>query len=87
MKKVWSDEACEEYLYWQTQDKKILKKINTLIKDTDRYGYHCQGKPEGLEGDLAGFWSIRIDECKYIVYRIVKGKLEIWQRGSHYRDK
>jgi len=47
MKKVWSDEACEEYLYWQTQDKKILKKINTLIKDTDRYGYHCQGKPEG----------------------------------------
>ena len=55
MKKVWSDEAWEEYFYWQTQDKKIIRKINNLIKDIDRNRYHCTGKPEQLSGNLAGF--------------------------------
>ena len=55
MKKVWSDEAWEEYLYWQTQDKKIIRKINNLIKDIDRNGDHCTGKPEQLSGNLAGY--------------------------------
>ncbi len=55
MKKVWSDEAWEEYLYWQTQDRKIIKKINNLIKDIDRNGYHCIGKPEPLSGNLIGY--------------------------------
>ena len=62
MEKVWQDEAWEAYLYWQTQDKKTLKKINRLIQDIDRNGYHCQGQPEPLKGDLSGFWSVRIDE-------------------------
>ena len=87
MKKVWSDEAWEEYLYWQSQDKKTLKKINALIKDIDRNGYRCQGKPEELKGSLSGYWSVRIDACNRIVFRISEGKLEIWQCGSHYRDK
>ena len=48
MIKVWTDDAWEDYLYWQTQDKKTLKKINSLIKDIDRNGYNCTGKPEPL---------------------------------------
>ena len=62
MEKLWQDEAWEAYLYWQTQDKKTLKKINRLIQDIDRNGYQCQGKPEPLKGDLSGFLSVHIDE-------------------------
>ena len=62
MKKLWSDEAWEEYLYWQTQDKKTLKRINKLLQDIDRNGYNSIGKPEPLRGDLAGYWSVRIDD-------------------------
>ena len=68
---MWSDEAWEEYLYWQTQDKKIIRKINNLIKDIDRNGYHYTGKPEQLSGNLAGYWSVRIDEANRIVFKIV----------------
>ena len=68
MKKVWSDEAWEEYLYWQTQDKKIIRKINNLIKDIDRKGYHYTGKPEKLSGNLAGYWSVRIDKANRMVF-------------------
>ena len=87
MKKVWSDEAWEEYLYWQTQDRKIIKKINYLIKDIDRNGYHCIGKPEPLSENLTGYWSVRIDKANRIVFKISDDTLEIWQCGSHYRDK
>lgn len=87
MRKLWSDEAWEEYLHWQTQDKKTLKKINRLLKDIDRNGYACTGKPEPLSGNLADYWSVRIDEKNRIVFRIEGGNLEIWQCGSHYRDK
>ena len=59
MRKVWSDEAWEEYLYWQTQDKKTIKKINKLIQSIDRNGYECEGKPEMLSGDLAGYCVVR----------------------------
>lgn len=62
MKKLWQDNAWEEYLYWQTKDKKTLKRINRLLDDIDRNGYHCIGKPEALKGNLAGYWSVRIDE-------------------------
>ena len=87
MIKSWTDEAWEEYLYWQTQDKKIIKRINNLIKDIDRNGYNCIGKPEQLSGNLAGYWSVRIDKANRIVFKIVNNTLEIWQCGSHYRDK
>ena len=77
MKKVWSDEAWEEYLYWQTQDRKIIKKINNLIKDIDRNGYHCIGKPEPLKYGFSGYWSRRIDNYNRIVYKIENNILKI----------
>lgn len=87
MRKLWQDEAWEEYLQWQTQDKKILKKINKLLADIDRNGYQCTGKPEPLRGTLAGYWSVRIDEKNRIVFRIGEDSIEIIQCGTHYRDK
>lgn len=87
MKKTWHDEAWEEYVYWQTQDKKTLKKINRILSDIDRNGYHCTGKPEPLKGNLSGFWSVRIDNKNRIVFRILDDVLEIAECGSHYGDK
>ena len=87
MIKLWQDEAWEDYLYLQTQDKKTLKKINKLIMDIERNGYNGIGKPEPLKEDLSGFWSVRIDEKNRIVFRIKDGSLEIWQCGTHYRDR
>lgn len=87
MNKSWSDEAWEDYLYWQSQDKKTLKRINQLLKDIDRNAYTGIGKPEKLTGALSGYWSRRIDQCNRIVYRIKDGQIEIAQCGSHYRDK
>ena len=87
MDKIWQDTAWADYLYWQTQDKKTLKKINRLLQSIDRSGYDCQGQPEPLKGDLSGFWSIRIDAKNRIVFRIVDNHMEIAQCGSHYRDK
>ena len=87
MNKIWSDIAWEDYLYWQTQDKKTLKRINDLIKDIDRNGYKCKGKPEPLKGNLTGFWSARIDPKNHLVFRIEAGAMEIAQCRSHYKDK
>ena len=87
MHKNWHDAAWEDYLYWQAQDKKTLKKINSLIKDIARNGYKSEGKPESLSGNLSGFWSVRIDRKNRIVFRINGDELEIAQCGSHYRDK
>ncbi|MBR1443799.1 MAG: Txe/YoeB family addiction module toxin [Firmicutes bacterium] len=87
MKKIWHDTAWEDYLSWQTQDKKILKKINQLLQDIDRNGYQCTGKPEKLKGDLSGFWSVRIDSKNRLVFRIIDNSIEIAQCGSHYGDK
>ena len=84
MKKVWQDDAWEEYLYWQTQDKKTLNKINRLLRDIDREGYNCTGKPEPLKEDLSGYWSVRIDEKNRLVFRIVDEQIEIYQCGTHY---
>ena len=68
---LWHDTAWEEYLEWQLRDVKTLKKINRLLKDIDRNGYKCTGKPEALSGNLAGFWSVRIDDKNRVVFRIV----------------
>ena len=87
MNKVWQDDAWEDYLYWQTQDKKILKRINQLLKDIDRNGYDGIGKPEPLKHEFQSFWSRRIDDYNRLVYRIENGQIEIAQCGSHYRDK
>lgn len=87
MIKLWQDDAWDDYLYWQMQDKKTLKRINKLLQDIERNGYNGIGKPEPLKNDLSGFWSVRIDDNNRIVFRITDGKLEIAQCGSHYRDK
>ncbi|MDK9712397.1 Txe/YoeB family addiction module toxin [Acidaminobacter sp.] len=87
MNKVWHDSAWEDYLYWQTQDRKTLKRINQLLKDVDRNGYDGIGKPEPLKHEFHGFWSRRIDDSNRLIYRIENGQIEIAQCGSHYRDK
>ena len=87
MNKVWADEAWEEYLHWQTQDKKTLRRINALIQDIDRNGHEGIGKPEPLKHGYSGYWSRRIDESNRVVYRIKDGTIEIVQCGSHYKDK
>jgi len=88
MNKIWSDEAWEDYLYWQTQDKKTLKRINALVKDIDRNGpLEGIGEPEALKGNLQGFFSRRINEKDRLVYRIENGQLHIAQCRGHYYDK
>lgn len=87
MIKAWSDDAWEDYLYWQKQDKKTLIRINKLIEDIDRNGYDGIGKPERLSGNLSSYYSRRIDEKNRLVYRIENGVIQIIQCGSHYRDK
>ena len=87
MIKAWTDEAWEDYTYWQAQDKKTLKRINALLKDIERNGYDGIGKPERLTGDLSAYWSRRIDEQNRIVYRIDSDTIKIVQCGSRYRDK
>lgn len=77
MHKIWFDEAWIDYIYWQTQDKKTLKRINNLIKDTERNPFEGIGKPEPLKGNLSGFWSRHIDDTNRFVYRINNDKLEI----------
>lgn len=62
MIKIWDEDAWEDYLYWQTEDRKTLKRINQLIKDIERNGNVGIGKPEPLKGDLSGFWSREIDK-------------------------
>ena len=84
MKKLWSDEAWEDYIYWQSQDKKTLKRINKLIKDIDRNGYDGIGEPEPLKYELQGFWSRRIDGVNRLVYRIENDQIEIAQCKTHY---
>ncbi|QIC69047.1 Txe/YoeB family addiction module toxin [Acinetobacter indicus] len=58
----WTDNVWDKYIYWQTQDKKIIKRINTLIKECQRTPFEGTGKPESLKANLSGFWSRRIDE-------------------------
>ena len=77
-------EAWEEYLYWQTQDKKTLKRINQLLRDIARSPFEGIGKPEALSGNMAGYWSRRIDETNRLVYRVTDTAIEIFQCRTHY---
>ena len=86
MRKIWFEEAWEDYLYWQVQDKKTLQRINVLIRDIERGSFDGIGKPELLRGDLSGFWSRRIDDTNRLVYRIREGTLEILSCKGHYED-
>ncbi len=86
--KIWSDEAWNDYLYWQLQDKKTLKRINQLIKDIERNG--CTGgieNPEPLRGDLQGEFSRRIDEKNRLIYHMEGNRIFIAACRGHYDDK
>ena len=83
----WDEKAWLEYLHWQTQDKKTLRRINNLLKDIDRNGYNCIGKPERLKGELSGWWSVRIDEKNRLIFKIENELIEIYECGTHYGDK
>ena len=87
MHKKLSERGFEDYIYWQTQDKKTLRRINNLLQDIDRNGYNCIGKPEPLKGDQSGWWSVRIDEKNRLIFRIENETLEISQCRTHYGDK
>ena len=86
--KIWSDDAWSDYLYWQTQDKKTLKRINLLIKDIERNGcMHGIGEPEALKGNLQGEFSRRINEKDRPVYHMEDGRIYIAHCRGHYGDK
>lgn len=80
----WSDEAWEDYLYWQSTDKQILKRINMLIKEIKRTPFEGVGKPEPLKHDLKGFWSRRIDKEHRLVYEVTSDGLLIVMCRYHY---
>jgi toxin YoeB len=73
MKINFTETGWLDYLYWQDQDKKTLKRINKIIQDIERNGYDGIGKPELLKGNLSGWWSRRIDDANRIVYKIKEG--------------
>ncbi len=81
---AWTSEAWEDYIYWQGQDKKILKRINRLVKDTMRDPFEGIGKPEPLKENLSGFWSRRIDEVNRLVYAVDECQLTIISCRYHY---
>jgi toxin YoeB len=84
MKLIFSEQAWEDYLYWQKTDKKLLERINTLIKDTSRSPFEGIGKPESLKNALSGYWSRRINDEHRIVYKISDGSMLIAQLRFHY---
>lgn len=84
MELVWQTTAWEDYLYWQQTDKKVLLRINELIKDTLRSPFKGIGKPEPLKGNYAGCWSRRITDEHRLVYKIKDGRLHILQCRYHY---
>lgn len=86
--KIWSDIAWEDYLYWQSQDKKTLKRINQLIKDIERNGCLSGiGNPEALKGDLQGEFSRRIDAKNRLIYHTEGNRIFIVACRGHYGDK
>lgn len=82
---AWTDEAWADYVYWQGQDKKTLKRINVLITDCKRSPFEGIGKPEALKENLSGFWSRRIDETNRLVYALTDTYLTIISCRYHYQ--
>ena len=81
---AWTNQAWSDYLYWQGQDKKTLKRINKLITDTQRNPFEGIGKPEPLKENLSGFWSRRIDDTHRLVYAVDGKQLTIISCRYHY---
>ncbi|TAL99591.1 MAG: Txe/YoeB family addiction module toxin [Paraburkholderia sp.] len=81
---VWTAEAWDDYVYWQGQDKRMLRRINQLIKDVQRSPFEGVGKPEPLKENLTGFWSRRIDETNRLVYEVANTQINIVSCRYHY---
>ena len=86
MQLLWEDRAWNDYLHWQTQDKKTLKRINTILRDIERNTFDGIGKPEPLKGNLGGMWSRRIDGSNRIVYYEQDSIIYIVSCKGHYDD-
>ncbi len=84
MKLIFSENAWEDYLYWQNTDKQILKRINELIKNIQKNKYKGIGKPEPLKHNLSGYWSRRINNEHRLIYKIEEDKIMIAQLRYHY---
>lgn len=84
MKLIFSDNAWDDYIFWQKTDKKILRRINTLIKDTKRNPFEGIGKPEPLKHALSGYWSRRITDEHRLIYKVSENAIEIAQLRYHY---
>jgi toxin YoeB len=88
MQKIWNDKAWDDYVYWQTQDKRTLKRINALLKDIERDPFDGIGDPEPLKWNLHGYWSREINGGNRLVYKVIgKGKarqLKIASCRTHY---
>jgi toxin YoeB len=84
LKLIFSENAWEDYLYWQRTDKKILQRINTLIQEIKRNSFEGIGKPEPLKQALSGYWSRRINEEHRIVYKAASDAIYIAQLRYHY---
>ncbi len=87
MNKVFTDNSWRDYVYWQTEDRMSLKKINTLLDDIVRNGNEGRGKPEALRGNLAGFWSRRINDKDRLIYRIDANNIYVLACRYHYSAK
>jgi toxin YoeB len=81
---AWTEEAWSDYVYWQGQDKKTLKRINKLINDTLREPFEGIGKPEQLKENLSGFWSRRIDDTNRLVYAVTNSYITVIACRYHY---
>ena len=84
MSLVFSDDAWEDYLWWQAQDRKVLKRINLLIQDAIRNGNEGIGKPQPLKHDFAGYWSRRITDEQRLVYKVTDDEIRIAACRYHY---
>ncbi|MFZ2963432.1 MAG: Txe/YoeB family addiction module toxin [Rhodoglobus sp.] len=84
MKLTWDERAWEDYLYWQTQDRTVLRRINALLRDIQRGGNEGIGKPEALKHGFQGFWSRRITDEHRLVYRVTESEILIAQCRYHY---
>ena len=86
MKLVWDESAWDDYTWWQIQDRKIVKRINTLIKDVARNSNEGIGKPEPLKYGFQGYWSRRITDEHRLIYKVVDDEIRIAQCRYHYED-
>ena len=80
----WTEDAWADYLYWQSQDRRTLKRVNTLIRDMQRTPFEGIGKPEPLKHDFAGYWSRRITDEHRLVYKVAEAEIRIAACRYHY---